>query len=57
MLSTRIPGLACAVIVFVCLLAAPPLPRTATQLPLVAMVGTLALLSAATLWYWRTRVR
>jgi hypothetical protein len=33
------------------------LPRTATQLPLVAMVGTLALLSAATLWYWRTRVR
>ncbi len=33
------------------------LPRTATQLPLVAMVGTLALLSAATLWYWRTRLR
>jgi hypothetical protein len=33
------------------------LPRTATQLPLVAMVGTLALLSAATLRYWRTRVR
>ena len=33
------------------------LPRTATQLPLVAMVGTLALLSAATLWYWRTRAR
>lgn len=33
------------------------LPRTSTQLPLVAMVGTLALLSAATLWYWRTRVR
>ena len=41
--------------------SAPPartqLPRTATQLPLAAMVGTLALLSAATLWYWRTRVR
>lgn len=33
------------------------LPRTATQLPLVAMVGTVALLSAATLWYWRTRLR
>ena len=33
------------------------LPRTATQLPLVAMVGTLALLSGATLWYWRTRAR
>src|SRR5688572_32357142 len=33
------------------------LPRTSTQLPLVAMVGTLALLSAATLWYWRTRTR
>lgn len=33
------------------------LPRTATQLPLVAMVGTLALLSAATLWYSRTRTR
>jgi cobalamin biosynthesis Mg chelatase CobN len=33
------------------------LPRTATPLPLVAMVGTLALLSAATLWYWRTRLR
>jgi hypothetical protein len=33
------------------------LPRTATQRPLVAMVGTLALLSAAASWYWRTRVR
>jgi hypothetical protein len=33
------------------------LPRTATQLPLVAMVGTLSLLSAATLWYGRTRLR
>jgi hypothetical protein len=33
------------------------LPRTATQLPLVAMLGTFALLSAAILWYWRTRAR
>jgi hypothetical protein len=33
------------------------LPRTATQLPLVAMVGTFALGSAAALWYWRTRLR
>jgi hypothetical protein len=33
------------------------LPQTATQLPLIAMTGTVALLSAATLWYWRTRVR
>ena len=33
------------------------LPRTASQLPLIAMVGTFALLSAATLWYWRTRAR
>ncbi len=33
------------------------LPRTATQLPLVAMVGTLALISAATSRYWRTRAR
>jgi hypothetical protein len=33
------------------------LPRTATDFPLVAMVGTLALLSAATLWYWRTPAR
>jgi len=33
------------------------LPRTATQLPLVTMAGTLALFSAATLRYWRTRVR
>lgn len=30
------------------------LPRTASQLPLVAMVGTIALLSAASLQYWRT---
>lgn len=33
------------------------LPRTATQLPLVAIVGTFTLLSAAALRYWRTRVR
>jgi hypothetical protein len=33
------------------------LPRTASQLPLVAMVGTVALLSAASLQYWRTRRR
>jgi hypothetical protein len=33
------------------------LPRTASQLPLVAMVGTVALLSAASLRYWRTRQR
>jgi hypothetical protein len=33
------------------------LPRTASQLPLVAMVGTIALLSAASLQYWRTRRR
>ena len=33
------------------------LPRTATHVPLVAMVGTLALLSAAMLSYWRTRTR
>jgi hypothetical protein len=33
------------------------LPRTATRLPLVAMAGTLALLSAATLSYWRRRLR
>ena len=31
------------------------LPRTASQLPLVAMVGTLSLLSAASLRFWRTR--
>ena len=30
------------------------LPRTASQLPLVAMVGTLSLLSAASLQFWRT---
>jgi hypothetical protein len=30
------------------------LPRTASQLPLVAMVGTITLLSAASLQYWRT---
>lgn len=30
------------------------LPRTASQLPLVAMVGTLSLLSAASLRFWRT---
>jgi hypothetical protein len=33
------------------------LPRTASRLPLVAMVGTVALLSAASLQYWRTRRR
>jgi hypothetical protein len=33
------------------------LPRTATRLPLVAMVGTVALLSAATLRFWRPRAR
>jgi hypothetical protein len=31
------------------------LPRTASQLPFVAMVGTLSLLSAASLGFWRTR--
>ena len=30
------------------------LPRTASQLPLVAIVGTITLLSAASLQYWRT---
>jgi len=33
------------------------LPRTATELPLVAMLGTFGLCSAATLRYWRTRAR
>jgi hypothetical protein len=33
------------------------LPRTASELPLVAMIGTLALLSAVSLQYWRTRRR
>jgi hypothetical protein len=33
------------------------LPRTASQLPLVAMVGTVTLLSAASLRYWRMRRR
>ena len=33
------------------------LPRTASQLPLVAIVGTITLLSAASLQYWRTRRR
>jgi hypothetical protein len=33
------------------------LPRTSSQLPLVALVGTMALLSAASLQYWRTRRR
>ena len=33
------------------------LPRTASQLPLIAMVGTVTLLSAASLRYWRTRRR
>lgn len=31
------------------------LPRTASQLPLVAMVGAISLLSAASLRFWRTR--
>jgi hypothetical protein len=31
------------------------LPRTASQLPLFAMIGTVTLLSAASLRYWRTR--
>jgi hypothetical protein len=31
------------------------LPRTASQLPLVAIAGTITLLSAASLQYWRTR--
>ena len=31
------------------------LPRTASQLPLVAMIGTVALLSAASLQFWRIR--
>lgn len=33
------------------------LPRTASQLPLIAMVGTVTLLSAASLRYWRMRQR
>jgi hypothetical protein len=33
------------------------LPRTASQLPLVAMVGTVTLLSAASLQFWRLRRR
>ena len=33
------------------------LPRTASQLPLVAMLGTVTLLSAASLHTWRTRRR
>jgi hypothetical protein len=33
------------------------LPRTASQLPLFAMVGTVTLVSAASLRYWRTRRR
>ena len=33
------------------------LPRTASHAPLVAMIGTLALTTAATLRYWRTRRR
>ena len=33
------------------------LPRTASQLPLVAMVATVALFSAASLQYWRRRRR
>ena len=33
------------------------LPRTASHLPLVALVGTVSLLSAASLRFWRTRRR
>ena len=33
------------------------LPRTASRLPLVAMVGTVSLLTAASLRFWRTRRR
>lgn len=33
------------------------LPRTASPLPLLAMVGTMSLLSAAALSYWRSRQR
>jgi len=33
------------------------LPRTASQLPLIAMVGTVTLLSAASLRYWQMRRR
>lgn len=33
------------------------LPQTASQLPLVAMIGTITLLSAVSLHYWRTRRR
>jgi hypothetical protein len=33
------------------------LPRTASQLPLIAMVGTVTLFSAASLRYWRMRRR
>jgi hypothetical protein len=33
------------------------LPRTGSQLPLVAMVGAIALLSAASIRYWRMRQR
>lgn len=33
------------------------LPRTASPLPMVAMIGTLALLGAASMEYWRTRRR
>jgi hypothetical protein len=33
------------------------LPRTASELPQIAMVGTIALLSAASLRYWRIRRR
>jgi hypothetical protein len=33
------------------------LPRTASQLPLIAMVGTVTLVSAASLRYWRMRRR
>jgi cobalamin biosynthesis Mg chelatase CobN len=33
------------------------LPRTASQLPLITMVGTVTLLSAASLRYWRMRRR
>jgi LPXTG-motif cell wall-anchored protein len=33
------------------------LPRTASSMPIVALIGTVALVSAASLGYWRTRRR
>jgi len=66
-LSTRVFSLACAVALLICLVAPVSaqlrdsaergrveLPRSARQLPLVAMVGTVTLLSAVSLGSWRT---